>query len=368
MRADPRGVTGGDRRPTVLHVAEAWGGGVQTAVRDYVRSVPEVRHLLLMSERPDCQIAGLDALFAGVWRMPPGHVARVREVGRLFRALRPDVVHAHSSLAGGYVRLSPRVPTDRIVYTPHCYAMERGDLARGVAAAVRAVERVLSRRTGTVAGVSPREVDLARSLRRHQRAVHVPNLVPRQDTAVLTAGHTAGHTAVQMGADVGLPPGTIAAIGRLCPQKDPAFFADAAAEGRRLMPSSNWVWLGGGERAHRERLERAGVTVTGWLDHRSLQRLLGQVDVYAHTALWEGAPITLLEAVGLGRPVVARRIPALESLGLTGLVDTPRELANAAVGLLTHGAGVRADAVPADLFVQHTPERQRLMLRYAYGQ
>lgn len=355
MRADPGPATADDGRPTVLHVAEAWGGGVQTAVRDYVRSVPEVRHLLLMSERADCQIADLGVLFDRVWRMPPGHAARVRAVGRLFRAVRPDVVHAHSSLAGGYVRLAPAVPTHRIVYTPHCYAMERGDLARGAAAAVRMVERVLSRRTGTVAGVSPREVDLARALRKHQRAVHVPNLVPRQDT-----GHTGGGD--------GPPPRTVAAVGRLCPQKDPAFFAEAAAEGRRLMPSSNWFWLGGGERAHRERLERAGVTVTGWLDHRSLQRLLGQVDVYAHTALWEGAPITLLEAVGLGRPVVARRIPALESLGLTGLVDTPRDLAAAAVELLKRAPGEGAEATLAELFAGHTPERQRMMLRYAYGQ
>lgn len=367
MRGDQGGTARDGRRPTVLHVAEAWGGGVQTAVRDYVRSVPEVRHLLLMSERADCQITDADALFDGVWRMPSGHFARVRDVGRLFRRLRPDVVHAHSSLAGAYVRLAPSVPTERIVYTPHCYAMERGDLARHAAAAVQAVERVLSRRTGTVAGVSPREVELARSLRKRQRAVHVPNLVPRQETPAVPPRPRA-EPAVRTGDFGSLPPWTVAAVGRLCPQKDPAFFAEAAAEGRRLMPSSNWFWLGGGAPAHRERLERAGVTVTGWLDHRSLQRVLGQVDVYAHTALWEGAPMTLLEAVGLGRPVVARRIPALESLGLTGLVDTPRQLAAAAVAVLTHGPGEKNNVRLAELFAEHTPERQRMMLRYAYGQ
>ncbi|MEU6772662.1 glycosyltransferase family 4 protein [Streptomyces sp. NPDC046759] len=367
MRGDPGGAARDDGRPAVLHVAEAWGGGVQTAVRDYVRSVPEVRHLLLMSERVGCQVADTDALFEGVWRLPPGHLARVRAVGRLFREVRPDVVHAHSSLAGGYVRLAPAVPTDRIVYTPHCYAMERGDLARYAAAAVQAVERVLSRRTGTVAGVSPREVELARSLRKRQRAVHVPNLVPRQEAAADTP-RPGPQSQARTGEGTGLPPRTVAAVGRLCAQKDPAFFAEAAAEGRRLMPSSNWFWLGGGDSVHRDRLERAGVTVTGWLDHSSLQRLLGQVDVYAHTALWEGAPMTLLEAVGLGRPVVARRIPALESLGLPGLVGTPRDLAAAAVAVLTHGPGEKSGRRLARLFAENTPERQRVILRYAYGQ
>ncbi|WP_328364217.1 glycosyltransferase family 4 protein [Streptomyces sp. NBC_00445] len=342
-----------DGRPTVLHVAEAWQGGVQAIVYDYVRAVPEARHLLLKGDREGYQVADEETAFAGVWRMPPGHLARIREVGRLYRELRPDVVHAHSSMAGGYVRLAASVPTRRIVYTPHGFAMERSDLSWYASAAVWTAERVLSRRTGIAAGSSPRETELARLLRKRQRTVYVPNVV-RPRTGPGTS-------------DAGLPSPTVAAVGRLCTQKDPAFFADAAAEGRRLMPSSNWYWLGGGEPAHRERLERAGVTVTGWLDHHDLQRLLAQADVYAHTALWEGAPMTLLEAVGLGRPVVARRIPALESLGLPGLVDTPAELAAEAVALLKDGPSKGAEERMAELFVEHSPERQRTMLRHVYG-
>jgi glycosyltransferase involved in cell wall biosynthesis len=366
MHGDPGGATEEGARPTVLHVVEAWGGGVQTIVLDYVRAVPEVRHLLLMAEGDPFRVATeAEAVFDGVWRMPPGHLARIREVGRLFRQLRPDVVHAHSSMAGGYVRLAASVPTDRIVYTAHGYAMERTDLAWYAAAAVRAAERVLSRRTGTAAGSSPRENELARSLHKRQRTVYVPNVVhPREGTGIPPRPRSSSTAGI---ADGGLPPRTVAAVGRLCTQKDPEFFAEAAAEGKRLMPSSNWIWLGGGDSRHQERLERAGVTVTGWLERRTLQRLLAQVDVYAHSALWEGAPMTLLEAVGLGRPVVARRIPALESLGLPDLVDTPQELATAAVALLTHDAGQEAGERLADLFFEHSPERQRTMLRYVYG-
>lgn len=363
MRADPGGAAKRSARPTILHVAEAWGGGVQAVILDYVRAVPEARHLLLMAERHGCRIAAdAEAAFEGTWRMPPGQLARILTVGRLFRQLQPDVVHAHSSLAGGYVRLAASVPTERIVYTPHCYAMERGDLARYAIAAVWAAERVLSWRTGTVAAVSPREVDLAQALRKRQRAFHVPNLVPRQEGAAeLPRPESSPATA-----GGGLPPRTIAAVGRLCAQKDPTFFAEAAAEGQRLMPSSNWFWLGDGDPGHREQLEQAGVTVTGWLDRRVVHRLLAQADVYAHTALWEGAPMTLLEAVGLGRPVVARRIPALESLNVPDLVDTPRELAASALSLLMRDPGADAGETLADLFSEHNPEHQRMLLRHVY--
>ena len=365
MRGDPGAAPQDGGRPTVLHVAEAWQGGVQTIVYDYVRAVPEARHLLLKGDREGYQVADEETVFDGVWRMPPGHLARVREVGRLFRELRPDVVHAHSSMAGGYVRLAASVPTQRIVYTPHGFAMERSDLGRYASAAVWAAEGVLSRRTGVAAGSSPRETELARVLRSRQRTVYVPNVVrPRTGSG---AQRPAGSGPAAGTGDGGLPPRTVAAVGRLCTQKDPAFFADAAVRGKRLMPSSNWVWFGDGEPAHRERLERAGVTVTGWLDHGTLQGLLARADVYAHTALWEGAPMTLLEAVGLGRPLVARRIPALESLGLPGLVDTPGELAAAAVALLTDGPGEGVEERMAELLVEHSPERQRTMLRYVYG-
>lgn len=365
MRGDPGVASEGDARPTVLHVVEAWSSGVQTVVRDYVRSVGEVRHLLLRGERGGYQISDAEAIFDGVWRMPPGHLARVREVARLFRELRPDMVHAHSSLAGAYVRLAPSVPTDRIAYTAHGYAMERTDLAWYASAAVWTAERALSLRTGVAVGSSPREVELARLLRSRQRTVYVPNVVRPREGACTEPQPGSGSAPGTV--EGGLPPRTVVAVGRLCTQKDPAFFAAAAAEGKRLMPSSNWVWLGGGEPAHQELLERAGVTVTGWLDHHTVQQLLAQADVYAHTALWEGAPMTLLEAMGLRLPMVARRIPALESLGLHDLVDTPQELAAAAVALLTHGPSEDAAGRLAELFSAHSPERQRTMLRHVYG-
>ncbi|MGJ5751645.1 hypothetical protein [Streptomyces puniciscabiei] len=48
---------------------------------------------------------------------------------------------------------------------------------------------------------------------------------------------------------------------------------------------------------------------------------------------------------------------------MTDLVNTPRKLAAAAVALLTQGPGEQTDARLDQLFAEHTPERQRMMLR-----
>ena len=117
---------GGSRSPLVLHVVEAYGAGVAAVVHDYIASVPEVRHVVLAYRRPGAQLnERCGALFM---EMPAGRAAQVRAVRLAIRTLQPDVIHAHSSYAGAYVRLAGPRSGARIVYSPHCYGFERRDL------------------------------------------------------------------------------------------------------------------------------------------------------------------------------------------------------------------------------------------------
>jgi hypothetical protein len=50
----------------------------------------------------------LDRLAAAMLALPPGRLAQLRSVRRPVARLRPDVIHAHSSYAGLYVRLLRR--------------------------------------------------------------------------------------------------------------------------------------------------------------------------------------------------------------------------------------------------------------------
>jgi glycosyltransferase involved in cell wall biosynthesis len=337
--------------PTILHVSECWGGGVSSAVMSYVRATPRYAHWLLAAPRPEEDIKPDTAnLIRGRFDLPKGHLARIVSVGQTYTALKPDIVHAHSSFAGVYVRACLSIPPHRIVYTPHCYAFERADVHRALRGMFRAAEAVLARRTHTVAAVSPREASLAMSLRITQRVIYVPNAVPPSLTIPSPRVPDRPMDAVT--------------VGRICTQKDPGFLARAAALAGDAI---RWTWVGDGNTRLRHVLESAGVRVTGWLSHAETLQRLRASDVYVHTALWESAPMSLLEAVAAGLPVVARDIPALRALGVPNLVRTPGDLV-AAVGQLAeperwNEATSRIRAALCDNTVETLADR----LSQAYG-
>lgn len=347
-RFAPDGVRPG-RPARVLHVTECWGSGVASAVHAYIEATPEHDHWLLMAHDEAYPLLGEENLLQGLRVFADGHLARIRDVAAAYRETRPDIVHAHSSYAGFYVRSCLSVPRRRIVYTPHCYAFERTDVGLPFRYGFRLAETLLAQRTGVVAAVSPREAELAVRLRGGQNVVYVPNVVPKVSATPDTQERS------------GL---VVISVGRICAQKDPAFLAAAARAGDS---STKWIWVGDGDPALRRVLEDAGVVVTGWLAREEVLALLGTADVYVHTASWEGAPVSVLEAVGAGLPVVARDIPALRSLGVPDLVATPAECAKAVQDLQDDRLRQEVGRRLADALAEHTPQHQAARLARAYA-
>ncbi|GAA2885144.1 glycosyltransferase [Streptosporangium fragile] len=358
----------------VLHVTECWGGGVASAVHAYIEATPGHDHWLLMARDAADPLLDQESLLRGLRVFADGHLARIRDVAAAYREIRPDVVHAHSSYAGFYVRSCPQVPGERIVYTPHCYAFERTDVGRPLRYGFRLAEALLAPRTGVVAAVSPREAELAARIRAGQRVVYVPNAVPRipaeqgvRERSGATPGIPAEPGSTGTPAERGTPERSklvAVTVGRICAQKDPAFLAAAARAGDA---STRWVWIGDGDPALRRVLRDAGVVVTGWLPRDEVLAMIRTADVYVHTASWEGAPVSVLEAAGAGLPVVARDIPALRSLGVPDLVATPAECARAVRDLRDDRRREDARLRLADVLAGHTPRLQAARLARAYA-
>jgi glycosyltransferase involved in cell wall biosynthesis len=342
----------------VLHVVEALGSGIATALEDYLRSTPDHVHSVLAYRRPSAQTGDeLERLATRLLPLPEGRLAQVRTVRRWVGDLRPDLVHAHSTYAGVYVRLFARGSGAPLVYTPHAYPFERRDVPAAVRGLYWLVEAALSLGGGCVAAVGPREAELAARLPGRQAVVHLPNVV--RDLGPRPSG----------GGEERSPRRELrlAMLGRISPQKGPDFFGRAARLSLAQRLPLRWIWVGGGRPQEERTLRDAGALVTGWLPRQAALDRLATADVYVHTAAWEGCPVSVLEAAALDLPIVARRIPALEALEVPALYDTPEAVVTAARVLLGRPAREALRHQSRLLVERHQPAAQRAALERAYS-
>lgn len=290
----------------ILHVTEAVGAGVESAITQYVRSTPEMQHTILIpGDRPE-RIGGNQDLS---WMHTGGLASLTWALQR--EASNYDVVHLHSSLAGAIGRsvlLASRTP---VVYSPH--ALAHLNNARKLRSVFKAIETVLQRHTSAFGAVSQHEANALMAIGVDAgRITVVPHAIqspnePRSFEARSTS---------------------VIGVGRLSVQKDPWMFAEVASLARQTDSRSEWRWVGDGDTGARAALEKAGVVVTGWLDTSAAQGEMQQARAVLHTARYEGLPIALVEALAAGTPIVARDIPALRELPVR-LFESPRQMLQA---------------------------------------
>lgn len=84
---------------------------------------------------------------------------------------------------------------------------------------------------------------------------------------------------------------TVFTIGRISYQKNPEAFNQIA----EAFPDIRFVWIGDGEL--REKLTAPNIEVTGWLEREKTLQMADGGEAFLLTSLWEGLPISLLEAM-----------------------------------------------------------------------
>ncbi|MGW6131747.1 glycosyltransferase family 4 protein [Cellulomonas sp. NPDC055163] len=228
---------------------------------------------------------------------PAADARAVRELRRLVRGA--DVVHAHGLRAGALAVIAtgtlPRRVRPRSVVTLHNLPVG-GRAVRTVSAVL---EVVVARGADVVLGVSGDLVarTAARGAREAERA-----LVPAPTTAPPARSRS------DVRAALGVPDGASLAVtvARLAPQKGLDTLLDAAA---LLGPAPELVWVVAGDGplegalGARVRDESLPVRLLG--RRGDVPDLLAAADVVVSTAVWEGQPIAVQEALRVGAAVVA---------------------------------------------------------------
>jgi glycosyltransferase involved in cell wall biosynthesis len=339
-------------RPSVLHVSEAFGGGIVSAIDSYVRSTSDrYAHFGIFRSRDEHKIGDerstpfvqMETVSGSLFRFYMSCISSIRSV-------RPDIVHLHSSFAGLIGRVLPPMRS-ALVYSPHCYGFERLDISPAVRTAAKLFELVAARRLNVLAAIGDYEAELTRRFPFAPEVVTLRNAVKLPETPPAPIAASDGAVTVGM-------------LGRANEQKGVDFFLETV---RRMNDQPlRFKWIGGAQRQWESRLLAAGVEVTGWVERsRAIAHLAG-LDVYFHTAAWEGTPVSILEAAALRRPIVARSIPHLVGLPLPVVVDDPSQAAAALVSLLNPVARQKLALEGAAISESHSVDRMRASLIECY--
>lgn len=297
-------MTRGKQQLGVLHLTNR-AGGIQTVVQQYAEAVPDhPQHLMAGSDQWVVE-ARSESPFESVSRLPENPLRAMQLVKRTVSDKQIGVVHAHSSYAGAIVR-AMRLPC-RVVYTPNAFA----GLAPRYSKAWWGgqAEWILGRRAIVIAAASDNELQQARRYSPHSeihRIVNIPyrGLAPQESYK---------------------PDGPVVMCGRICAQKDPSFFASVAREWRRSHGEREFIWLGDGDSDLKRELIASDVHVSGWLSLQDLHRRTGVAAVYLHSARYEGACLSVLDAGAMGLPSIGRPRPGVEEVEWMRMAQSPQE-------------------------------------------
>lgn len=268
---------------SVLHVIEAGGGGVLTALNGWVRSATNIEHTIFMAKR-------VESFSELVW---PNNVKWILasdgflDMAIIFRKLLKrkdfDIIHFHSSKAGLLRIFSSN---SVVIYSPHCFAFERTGREISWNVPIYLIEKLLARETPYFAVVSERERYLAQRLN------------PSAKVEIISFNVTKWARSK--------PKKKIVAVGRICYQKNPLEFIKIVNMLRIRNAELDIVWIGDGDLEFKRALVGCGVRVTGWVEPRNLINELKDAAVLLHTARWEGMPMVFAEALAGGIPIVVR--------------------------------------------------------------
>ncbi len=272
---------------------------------------------------------------------PPAQWRAFRALVALIKAERPDLVHAHMPISGFLARLAARAAgVPRVAYTCHGFLFNQpGPWWRRALAL--AVEWTGGRLTDLTLTVSIEEAADARRLWIDRRAIAVGN---GRDPARF---HPDPAARTRIRAAMGVPDDrpVIIIVSRLVRHKG---YTELLAAMESVPGAELWVVGGRLPSDHGQDLETLftrsplgpRLRMLGY--RRDVPALLAAADVFTLPSHFEGLPMSVIEAMLTGLPVVATAIrgPREQVLdGQTGLLVPPMTIAPLAAALRTLCAG-----------------------------
>ncbi len=250
----------------------------------------------------------------------------------LARRTRARILHVHGYAAADFGRLAARAAGAKLVLHEH-FADPRMPAYQGVA------DRLLRGLTDAAIAVShsTREFLVNERSVPAERVRVIWNGAPLEEFAPVPRERA---LAVRRGLSLPDDALVVGTVGRLSAQKGHRFLLDAAAALLPRRPQARLLIAGDGDLLEDLRGQAARLGISDrvvFAGHRTdVADVLGAIDVFCISSLYEGTPLALFEAMAAGRPVVSTSVDGCREVledGVSGLLVPPGDAAALAAAL-----------------------------------
>lgn len=312
-------MTNAGKKIKILMVCEAFGGGVFTYVTQLCNDMIEDFDIYLAyTLRPQTpknyaeflddrvHLIKMESVGSGGIFSIKSSIAAIKELREIQKTVCPDIIHLHSSIAGGLGRIAYKGHDNTVVYTPHGYAhilMGNGLKSKLYYCA----QKILGKRNAITLTCCESEDVVARTLCKRtayiETGVNLLDLSQDLDGIVSTPNEKF----------------TIFTLGRVCVQKQPRLFNEIA----KMVPEANFVWIGNGELEYL--LDAPNLTVTGWKPRKEALAMAKAADAFILCSLGQAIAMSLIENMYIKNLVLVSNTMGNKSVikdGVNGYVCT----------------------------------------------
>ena len=278
------------RRLKVLFFVEAFGGGVFTYIVDLANGLSEKYDVCIAHGireqtpkdyknyfKKDITLISVESYTREI-NMVKDFKAFI-EMKRIAKQVKPDIIHLHSTKSGVLGRLQFSAKKYGVFYTPHGYSFLMDDCSTAKKHMYRLIERFFGQTNCMTIACSVGEYQEA--LKLCKKSSYINNGINIEYLQQLL-----DKTEVKEKQKF-----LVFTLGRICYQKNPELFNEVA----KRLPHIKFLWIGDGEM--RSVLTSKNIQITGWVSREEALEYSRNADVFLLTSLWEGLPISLLEAM-----------------------------------------------------------------------
>lgn len=283
----------------IVHVMECFAGGTFNFLVDLTSELLNEEHIVIYgTNRKNTPKHFRDLFNKNVkfieWKTAQREMKPLKDIKalwELYTILKKiddiDIIHLHSSKAGFLGRIVSFLlgKSKKTIYTPHAISFLRLDVSPKKRKIFIWMEKFASFFGGKIVACSQSEKEAIEEQGIKNVTFINNGIKPLQiEKKVNTSDKI-----------------TIISVGRLSIQKNPKLFNDIALE---FIDNLNiqFIWCGDGEL--KSELTSPNIKCTGWIERKELENYLASADIYLSTSLWEGLPLSVLEAMSIGLPVV----------------------------------------------------------------